>query len=130
MDKLPMLDRHTLLSTPVVGDVRPVFTTREGIEVTLPGRRQLQTLANRMAERAVSTGRPSVLEPMTPADRRIVHITLADHKGVTTESSGEGSQRHVTIRPAGGGNGGAASGGSRAGGRSNSRRRAPRRDEE
>jgi uncharacterized membrane protein (UPF0182 family) len=29
-----------------VRDIRPVFTTREGIEVTLPGRRQLQTLTN------------------------------------------------------------------------------------
>jgi uncharacterized membrane protein (UPF0182 family) len=34
-----------------IGDARPVFTTREGIEVTLPGRRQLQTLA--MAAAAV-----------------------------------------------------------------------------
>ena len=89
--------------------------------------RQLQTLANRMAERALSSGRPAVLEPMTPADRRIVHITLAEHKGVTTESSGEGSQRHVTIRPTG--NGGSAPGG-RSNGRPAGRRRAPRRDEE
>ena len=28
-----------------LGDVRPVFTTREGLEVTLPGRRQIQTVA-------------------------------------------------------------------------------------
>ncbi|MEX2431527.1 MAG: RNA-binding cell elongation regulator Jag/EloR [Dehalococcoidia bacterium] len=61
--------------------------------------RQLHTLAQRMAERALSTGRATVLEPMPPADRRIVHIALADHKGVVTESSGEGSERRVTIRP-------------------------------
>ena len=29
-----------------IGDVRPVFTTREGIEVPLPGRRQLRTIAS------------------------------------------------------------------------------------
>jgi uncharacterized membrane protein (UPF0182 family) len=34
-----------------IGDARPVFTTREGLEVTLPGRRQLQSLA--MAAAAV-----------------------------------------------------------------------------
>ena len=28
-----------------IGDARPVFTTREGLEITLPGRRQLQSLA-------------------------------------------------------------------------------------
>jgi uncharacterized protein len=32
-----------------IGDVRPVFTTREGLEVVLPGRRQLGTLANVIA---------------------------------------------------------------------------------
>ncbi|MEX2599012.1 MAG: RNA-binding cell elongation regulator Jag/EloR [Dehalococcoidia bacterium] len=62
---------------------------------------QLRTLAQRMAERAISSGRPVVLEPMPPAERRIVHIALAEHKGVTTESSGEGNQRRVTILPVG-----------------------------
>jgi uncharacterized membrane protein (UPF0182 family) len=32
-----------------VGDARPVFTTREGMEVTLPGRRQMQTIASGIA---------------------------------------------------------------------------------
>ena len=61
----------------------------------------LRTLANRMAERAVADGRPVTLEPMPPADRRMIHVTLADNKGVTTESSGEGSERRVTIDPTG-----------------------------
>jgi uncharacterized membrane protein (UPF0182 family) len=33
------------LALGAVGDIRPVFTTREGIEVTLPGQRQMRTLA-------------------------------------------------------------------------------------
>src|SRR5687767_15894143 len=32
-----------------VGDLRPVFTTREGIEVPLPGRQQMRTLASGLA---------------------------------------------------------------------------------
>src|SRR5438132_1456067 len=32
-----------------VGDVRPVFTTRDGLEVALPGRRQLRAIANLVA---------------------------------------------------------------------------------
>ena len=34
--------RHALAA---IGDIRPVFTTREGLEVPLPGRQQLRTLA-------------------------------------------------------------------------------------
>ena len=41
----------------------------------------------------MSDGQPVTLDPMPPADRRVVHVTLADDKGVTTASSGEGAQR-------------------------------------
>ncbi len=61
----------------------------------------LRTLALRMSERAISSGRPVTLEPMPPADRRIIHMALEDDKGVTTESSGDGSQRQITITPTG-----------------------------
>lgn len=60
---------------------------------------QLVRLAERMAERVVSTGRAVALEAMPPRERRIVHITLRDHPQVTTQSVGEGEQRKVTIIP-------------------------------
>jgi len=60
---------------------------------------QLVRLAERMAERAVSTGRAVALEAMPPRERRIVHITLRNHPQVTTQSVGEGDQRKVTIVP-------------------------------
>jgi spoIIIJ-associated protein len=65
------------------------------------GRREdsLADLARRMAEKAVKTGRPVPVEPMNPADRRIVHVTLVDHPGVSTESDGEGLFRRVVIYP-------------------------------
>lgn len=59
--------------------------------------RSLQKLARRMAERAVATGRRQVLEPMSPAERRIVHVALRHHPDVTTESVGQGENRKVTI---------------------------------
>ena len=62
-------------------------------------RRNLAGLAKRTADRAVSSGRPIALEPMSPADRRIIHVTLTDDGRVATESSGEGRERRVTIRP-------------------------------
>lgn len=60
---------------------------------------QLERLAQRKAEEAVQRGQTVYLDPMTPNERRIVHVTLRDHPDVTTESQGEGRDRHVTIIP-------------------------------
>jgi len=61
----------------------------------------LQAMAWRIAEQ-VKQGRESfALEPMPAFDRRIIHIALADHPDVTTESSGEGEARRVVIVPKG-----------------------------
>ena len=59
----------------------------------------LRKLALRMADQAAETGRTAVLEPMPPAERRIIHIALRDHPKVTTQSIGEGDRRKVTIVP-------------------------------
>jgi spoIIIJ-associated protein len=61
--------------------------------------RVLTELAERMAERVASEGRPLTLEPMPPHERRIVHMALRDHDSVTTESTGEGRRRKVVILP-------------------------------
>ncbi len=60
---------------------------------------QLRRLAQRMAHQVHQFGRPISLEPMPANERRIIHITLQDHTGVTTESNGEGDLRRVTIQP-------------------------------
>jgi len=60
---------------------------------------QLRTLAQRAAEEVRRRGRPRTLEPMNPADRRVVHMTLADDPHVETESEGEGYFKRITIRP-------------------------------
>ena len=59
----------------------------------------LREMASKVAARVVQTSRSVTLEPMSPADRRIVHTTLTDHPGVTTESAGVGDDRKVTIMP-------------------------------
>jgi spoIIIJ-associated protein len=59
----------------------------------------LREMASKVAARVVQTSRSVTLEPMPPADRRIVHTTLTDHPGVTTESMGVGDNRKVTIMP-------------------------------
>jgi spoIIIJ-associated protein len=45
------------------------------------------------------SGKPKDLAPMSPADRRVVHKAAEDY-GLTTESVGEGRDRHIVIKPA------------------------------
>ena len=56
-------------------------------------------LANRMANRAVRTGRKVSLEPMNPYERRIIHFALQQNENVTTHSEGDEPNRHVVITP-------------------------------
>ena len=62
-------------------------------------KQSLANLADRVASRVIKTGRSIELEPMSAKERRIVHISLADQKGIQTESSGEGKDRRVVIQP-------------------------------
>jgi spoIIIJ-associated protein len=59
----------------------------------------LTDMALRVADKVVGTGRAVSLEPMPPAERRVVHMALADHPRVSTESSGLGDSRKVVIAP-------------------------------
>lgn len=64
----------------------------------------LRGLALRIADRVAGSGRSFTLEPMNPAERRAIHVALADHPKVTTQSMGEGEDRKVTIMPRNGDN--------------------------
>jgi len=57
----------------------------------------LRQMALRLAEKAMRTGRPVALEPMSAWERRCIHLALSDHRHVYTESQGEGSARHIVI---------------------------------
>ncbi len=61
----------------------------------------LQALAWRIAEQVKAGGEPFTLEPMSAYERRIIHLTLAEHPDVTTQSIGEGEARQVVILPKG-----------------------------
>jgi spoIIIJ-associated protein len=60
----------------------------------------IQGIAHRTARRAVRERRPVELPPMSPAERRIVHLFLQNNPKVTTASEGSGDNRRVKISPA------------------------------
>jgi predicted RNA-binding protein Jag len=61
---------------------------------------RLRSLAQKAADEVRQRGRSRTLVPMNPADRRIIHVTLADDPAVVTESEGEGYFKRITVRPA------------------------------
>jgi spoIIIJ-associated protein len=76
--------------TRVVIDVEGYRTRRE---------ESLVGLAERIGRQVARSRRPIVLEPMPPNERRIVHLTLRSNPDVSTESTGEGNLRRVTVHP-------------------------------
>ena len=58
---------------------------------------ELHMMAKMAAERVRSSRSPFTFEPMTPSERRIIHLALADDSGIRTESVGEGFERKVKV---------------------------------
>ena len=57
--------------------------------------------AERLADDALDTGTPQDAPPMSPRERRLVHMVVSEIDGLTTESVGEGEDRFVRIIPKG-----------------------------
>jgi spoIIIJ-associated protein len=60
---------------------------------------ELVLLAQMAAKKVISQKKPLGLQPMTPRERRTVHLALAGIEGVRSQSDGEGENRSVTIFP-------------------------------
>ena len=75
----------------------PVIVDVEGYKSRQ--REKLESIARSTANTAASQHRSVKMRPMTPYERRIVHIALRDDDRVDTASEGEGSARHVVVVP-------------------------------
>lgn len=75
----------------------PVIVDVEGYKSRQ--REKLESIARSTANKAASQHRSVKMRPMTPYERRIVHIALRDDDRVDTASEGEGSSRHVVVVP-------------------------------
>jgi spoIIIJ-associated protein len=62
-------------------------------------RRQIERVALRKADEVAKRGRPAQLTPMTPAERKIVHLVLRGRSDVATASQGREPNRAVVISP-------------------------------
>ena len=63
--------------------------------------RFLSRLADRVVRRAREGGRAVALDPMSPRDRRMIHLAVRSQDGIATMSMGDGRYRQVVIVPEG-----------------------------
>jgi spoIIIJ-associated protein len=79
--------------------------TQEGrIRIDIAGYRErrreaLTRFTEQVAEQVIASGEQKALEPMNPADRKVVHDTVNGIEGVRTTSEGEDTRRRVVILP-------------------------------
>jgi spoIIIJ-associated protein len=78
------------------------FRSNARVLIDVAGYRQrheeeLKNLALRIAEIVKSSRRAITLEPMSPIERRVVHLALRDDPEIITQSVGEGESRKVII---------------------------------
>ena len=80
-----------------VGHHYPVVVDVEGYKNRQ--REKIEGIAQSAANKVVNQDRAVKLRPMSPYERRIVHLYLRDDDRVDTESEGEGRARRVVIIP-------------------------------
>ena len=59
---------------------------------------ELKAMAEDLGKQVLETGKDFELEPMSAWQRRIVHMVTAEMKGLSSESVGEGRDRHIVIK--------------------------------
>jgi spoIIIJ-associated protein len=94
------------LANAVVNKVEGETPVRVNVDVGGYKRRRderLRIVAQRAAARVRKSGLAVELEPMSAAERRVVHMALADDPAVESESTGEGRDRRVVVYPVGDG---------------------------
>lgn len=76
--------------------------TRVNVDVADYKKHRAERLADQAKEwfkQVQDSGEPKELQPMSPADRRVIHKAATDY-GLETESVGEGRERHIVLKPA------------------------------
>ena len=77
---------------------RPVHPRLDAEGFRAHQKESLEELALRTAEEAKRTRHPQLLPPLSPGERRLVHLALAEDPEVETESEGEGFLKRVAVK--------------------------------
>lgn len=85
------------ITSRTIGFRYPIIVDVEGYKGRQ--RQKIESIARSAAQRAATQGRNIKLRPMTPYERRIIHLTLRDDERVETASEGEGRGRRVVVIP-------------------------------
>ncbi len=59
----------------------------------------LESLGRKLAFKVIKTGKPITLEPMTPYERKVIHLAIEKVNGAKSWSEGEGIKRHIIVAP-------------------------------
>jgi spoIIIJ-associated protein len=109
-DPGPVIGRHgatidaiehlaAAVAFPPGADRRPLSVDAQGYRARRE--RRLRELAAQAAQEALRENAPMELDPMSAAERKVVHLALADREDVTTSSDGREPERFVVVWPAG-----------------------------
>lgn len=60
---------------------------------------RLTSMATNLAQKVLATGKPVVMANMSAFERRLCHMALQEIEGITSDSEGEGEERHIVIKP-------------------------------
>jgi spoIIIJ-associated protein len=77
---------------------RPVYPRIDAEGFRAHQRESLEELAHRSADEVKRTRRPTLLPPLSPGERRLVHLALAEDPEVETESEGDGFLKRVAVK--------------------------------
>jgi spoIIIJ-associated protein len=109
-DPGPIIGRHgatidaiehlaAAVAFPPGAERRPISVDAQGYRARRE--RRLRELAEQAATQALAEGAPMELDPMSAAERKVVHMALADREDVETSSDGREPERFVVVWPRG-----------------------------
>jgi spoIIIJ-associated protein len=102
MDALQLLVNQIVSKqlTPEDGSYKRVVIDVGGWRKNKAG--NLTKRAQEWAQEVVETGKELELDPMPAWQRRVIHMTVSEMDGVSSESVGEGRDRHLVLKPGSG----------------------------
>jgi spoIIIJ-associated protein len=59
---------------------------------------RLVAMVQGLAQKVLATGNPAVMTNMSSYERRVCHMAASNMEGISTESEGEGEERHIVIK--------------------------------